>query len=76
MTAKDGNRPPSFAELASLLFHPAANEVGTLLKSLDFEDLTACELVTIANALRAAWERKQARLNPPVVLKMVRNQSG
>ena len=74
MTATKG-RAPSLDDLAALLFHPAANEVERLLGSgMDYEDLTPCELVTMANVLRAAWERKQARLTPPVVLKMVRNR--
>ncbi|MBY0287490.1 MAG: hypothetical protein K2X52_10110 [Mycobacteriaceae bacterium] len=75
MTATRGNCS-RFDDLAALLFHPAADEVERVLGSgMDYEDLTPCELVTMANILRTAWDRKQARLNPPVVLKMARNRS-
>lgn len=71
------NGCPSFDDLAALLFHPAADEVTRVLGSgMNYEDMTPCELVTMANILRTAWERKQTRLNPPVVLKMARNRSG
>ena len=44
------------ADLAAVLFYPVVNEVEALLgsQSLDYEDLTACEVVTMAGVLRAA----------------------
>jgi hypothetical protein len=63
---------PSVDNLASVLRGPAEKELDELLGELRFDDLTTCEMLAFVAILRPAWERRQARQNPPAPLKLVR----
>jgi hypothetical protein len=55
------NSGSTVEDFALVLRSPATNEIDSLLQELCYAGLTACELVTMANVLRAAWERREAR---------------